>query len=58
MAHEHGSPTFTAQNVFTTREIAEFEVDDKRAATAIVALMGGIFIAGLLGYLGVCWWVS
>jgi hypothetical protein len=46
------------QDVFSPAEVAEFQLDDKRAATAIVVLMAGIFALGLLGYLGVCWWSS
>jgi hypothetical protein len=43
---------------FSPAEIAEFRADDKGAAAAIVVLMVGIFSLGLIGYLGVCWWVS
>jgi hypothetical protein len=43
---------------FSATEIDEFRADDKGAAAAIVVLMVGIFSLGLIGYLGVCWWVS
>ena len=43
--------------VFAPAEIEAFHADDRSAATAIVGLMAGIFIIGLLGYTAVCRWV-
>jgi hypothetical protein len=45
------------QAIFSPAEIAEFQQDDRRAGGAIVILMAGIFTLGLIGYLGVCWWI-
>lgn len=53
MAHESHTPA--AKIPFTEEEIAQFHADDRRAATAIVLLMTGIFTIGLLLYLGVCY---
>lgn len=55
-SHEHASAP--AQNLFSSAEVATFQNEDRSAATAIVALMVGIFTLGLIGYLGVCYWVS
>ena len=43
---------------FHPAEIEAFREQDKKAATAIVGLMVGIFILGVVGYLLVCYWVS
>jgi hypothetical protein len=56
MSHSAASPANAGP--FSATEIAEFRADDKGAAAAIVVLMVGIFSLGLIGYLGVCWWVS
>ena len=58
-----GSPTVpvhatTGQPIFSPAEIEEFKAEDRSAATAIVCLMAGIFTIGLIGYLGVCYWVT
>jgi hypothetical protein len=45
-------------SVFSPSEIEAFRADDRSAAAAIVGLMAGIFTLGLIGYLGVCFWVS
>jgi hypothetical protein len=59
MAHsDFSSQPQKGSEVFSPAEIAEFRTDDKRAGAAIVVLMAGIFSLGLVGYLGVCWWVS
>jgi len=60
MAHSDFSrqPPRAGEAIFSPAEIAEFRTDDKRAGAAIVLLMAGIFGIGLVGYLGVCWWVS
>lgn len=46
------------QQIFRPAEVEAFRADDRSAATAIVGLMVGIFTLGLIGYLGVCFWVS
>lgn len=46
------------QPVFTPAEIEALRADDRNAAAAIVGLMVGIFTLGLIGYLGVCFWVG
>jgi Flp pilus assembly pilin Flp len=46
------------QQIFTPAEVEAFRADDRSAATAIVGLMAGIFTLGLIGYLGVCYWVG
>ena len=46
------------QPIFTPAEIDALQADDRSAAAAIVGLMAGIFTLGLLGYLGVCYWVG
>jgi len=48
----------TEQPVFTPAEVEAFRADDRSAATMIVGLMAGIFTLGLIGYLGVCYWVG
>jgi hypothetical protein len=48
----------TRQAVFSSTEVDGFQADDRRAAAAIVGLMVGIFTLGLIGYLGVCYWVT
>ena len=48
----------TEQTIFTPSEVEAFRADDRSAATMIVGLMAGIFTLGLLGYLGVCYWVG
>jgi hypothetical protein len=45
------------QTIFTPAEVAEFQQDDRRAGGAIVIMMAGIFALGLIGYLGICWWI-
>jgi hypothetical protein len=56
---EHAaSPTPAVRLPFTPTEIEGFHQEDKMAATYIVGLMVGIFILGLVGYLGVCFWVT
>jgi Flp pilus assembly pilin Flp len=46
------------QPIFTPTEVEALRADDRSAAAAIVGLMVGIFTLGLIGYLGVCYWVS
>jgi hypothetical protein len=46
------------QQIFSSAEVEAFRADDRSAATAIVGLMAGIFLLGLIGYFGVCLWVS
>jgi hypothetical protein len=43
---------------FTPAEVAGFQAEDRHMATAIVGLMVSIFVLGLIGYLGVCFWVG
>jgi hypothetical protein len=52
------SPSPTAGELFTPAEIEGFHQEDRMAATYIVGLMVGIFVLGLIGYLGVCYWVT
>jgi hypothetical protein len=56
MSHEqtasHGSGKATLP--FTPTEVEAFHTQDKHAATAIVGLMVGIFVLGVVLYLGVC----
>lgn len=57
MNHDnHAAATTT--NPFTPAEWEGLRVDDRKAATAIVGLMVAIFLAGVVGYLIVCWVVS
>jgi hypothetical protein len=72
MAHGHSSnpsiPTAASSTpdlhspsgsvIFTGAEIDTFHRDDRMAAASIVGLMAGIFALGLIGYLGVAWWVG
>ena len=63
MSHDPSAPhgysaSGTGALPFTSAEVETFHDQDKKAATAIVGLMGGIFILGVLGYLAVCFWVS
>jgi hypothetical protein len=53
MTHEndHGSP-------FTAEEAASLHEQDRKAAKAVVLLMLGIFVMGLLGYAAVAVWVG
>jgi hypothetical protein len=61
MAHSetpgHG-PAPTGQSYFPEAEWQEFRAIDKTAGKYIVGLMVGIFITGLLLYLGVAWSVA
>ncbi len=62
MSHAHAShpgQTNSAETLpFSSAEIEAFHEQDRKAATAIVGLMGGIFVLGVLGYLLVCYSVS
>jgi hypothetical protein len=52
---EHVTTTPSAGPVlFAPAEVAAFQTADKKAATHIVCLMAGIFIIGVLLYIGVC----
>ena len=55
-APAHGPAAGTCP--FTPAEVETLRVDDAHAGTAIVGLMTGIFILGVVGYLCVCWWVA
>jgi hypothetical protein len=59
MTHPHSSEHGTAAPhaepiLFPPDEVAAFQAADKKAATHIVCLMGGIFITGVILYIGVC----
>ncbi len=43
---------------FSPGEWATIQNEDKKAATHIVCLMAGIFFLGVVGYLGVFFWVG
>jgi hypothetical protein len=56
---EHVTDTSSAGPVlFPPAEVAAFQAADKKAATHIVCLMAGIFIIGVILYVGVCLWVT
>ena len=57
-AHHGPSGGSMAALPFQPAEVEAFHEQDKRAATAIVGLMVGIFVMGVVGYLLVCFWVS
>src|SRR5438034_10372936 len=57
-AHHGRSGSSTGALPFPPTEVEALHDQDKKAATAIVGLMVGIFILGVLGYLVVCWLVS
>ena len=42
---------------FTVTEWKALQAQDKQAAWSIVALMGGIFVLGLIGYALICLWI-
>jgi hypothetical protein len=52
MSHDHTPP---GPSPFPPEMVDAFRTDDKRAGAAIVLLMCGIFVIGLVLYLGVCW---
>jgi hypothetical protein len=59
MSHDEPPPTNAAGlALFPPEELEQFWADDRSATTAIVGLMVSIFTLGLVGYLGVCYWVS
>lgn len=39
-------------------EINEFHAEDRHAGVAIVSIMMAIFIAALIAYTAICFWVS
>ena len=57
-AHHGPSDSSPGTLPFHPAEVEAFREQDKKAATAIVGLMVGIFILGVIGYLLVCFWVS
>ncbi len=55
----HGTTTPTARPpLFPPAQLEQLREDDRKAAAYVVGLMIGIFILGLVGYLGVCFWVA
>jgi hypothetical protein len=46
------------QSLFSSGQWEMLQAADRQAARNIVCLMTGIFILGLIGYLGVCFWVA
>jgi hypothetical protein len=53
-----GATGHAAAVPFSATDVQAFAADDRRAATAIVGLMAGIFTIGLCGYALVCLWVA
>jgi hypothetical protein len=47
-----------SKQLFTPTEVEALQANDRSAATALISLMSGIFTLGLIGYLGVCFWVG
>lgn len=56
MSHDNHAGAVT--NPFSEAEWEALRLEDKGAAVAIVGLMVSIFVAGVLGYLVVCYWVA
>ena len=56
-ANGHGSGPAT-QTHFSDGEWQDLRTEDLSGAKAVVGLMMGIFIIGLVLYLFVAWWVS
>ena len=55
----HGSSGGTAgQTYFAPAEWEALRAEDRQAARNIVCLMTGVFISGLIGYLGIAIWVA
>ncbi|HLN31200.1 MAG TPA: hypothetical protein VK395_25890 [Gemmataceae bacterium] len=54
----HVSTAAGSQTIFSTSEVETFHADDRSAAFALIGLMVTIFSIGLIGYLGVCYWVG
>jgi hypothetical protein len=53
----HDSHAVSQQSGFSASDVESFKTDDRSSATAVVALMVGIFTIGLALYLGVCYWI-
>ncbi len=53
--HQHGSSPALP---FTPAEVELFHAEDRKAATAIIGLMTGIFTIGVCLYLIVCYSIS
>lgn len=56
--HTHDNPAHGPATPFTPAETTEFHAQDRSAATAIVGLMVGIFLIGVVLYLGVIYFVK
>jgi hypothetical protein len=55
----HGSSTVVpGQTYFAPAEWEALRAEDRQGARNIVCLMTGVFIAGLIGYLGIAIWVA
>ena len=55
----HGSAAVaSSQTYFTHAEWEALRAEDRQGARNIVCLMAGVFIAGLIGYLGIAIWVA
>ena len=55
----HGSSAVApSQTYFAPAEWEALRAEDRQAARNIVCLMTGVFIAGLIGYLGIAIWVA
>jgi hypothetical protein len=48
----------TAQTLFPPEEWRALQAEDRQAARNIVCLMTGVFITGLILYLGIAIWVA
>ena len=55
----HGSSAAASgQTYFAPDQWEALRAEDRQAARNIVCLMTGVFIAGLIGYLGIAIWVA
>jgi hypothetical protein len=52
------SPTGESQTLFPPDEWRALQAEDRQAARNIVCLMTGVFITGLILYLGIAIWVA
>jgi hypothetical protein len=52
------SPAASSQTLFPPDEWRALQAEDRQAARNIVCLMTGVFITGLILYLGIAIWVA
>jgi hypothetical protein len=52
------SPAGASQTLFPPEEWRALQAEDRQAARNIVCLMTGVFITGLILYLGIAIWVA